>query len=473
MINLLYIILLTGFFLLVYISGKNNRKNLWCLCSGIFFTLGVVKEFFMFEFVPYLMEHTNLNIPLHTYQQIYSVMTWMLYVFAMSTAVIFMLNFSGLRERKPSLYRFAQLILLLCICVITYLYPPFTFRHHQISELSFWYILSSYNLLLGAVFICIAVQGVLNETNVRIRKQKFLMSVIIIPPITYWLITIFLIHPLRLSRYFHVWQFNIVIVLFCFSLYIYAAYKDGLMGLKLNIEQFPWDSDSETMNDSAQLTMHMLKNHLVKLRWCADNLSRYFPLDNDGAIPPEFEIIDHSLDSIQNYCEKTQRYTNSIALSESWTPVDELVADICSQNPYNNYTLHMGMSPVQLYCDPGLIKELLSNLVLNAADAILDTGKPGKITISDFYTSHGGYYCIQITDTGTGMEQEQLKRIFQPHYTTKNVNHHFGLGLPFCLKIMQKHSGKLDVQSIPGEGTTFLLYFPLKRVSVLENKNDL
>ena len=473
MINLLYIILLICFFLLIFIAGRNNRKNLWCVCSGMFFTLGVIKEFYISEFVPYLMEHTTLPISMAACQHIYSVMTWMLYVFAMSTAVVFAMNFSGLRENDHFLYRLIQFVLVVCILVITLLYPPGTFRHHQVTEQSFWYVLSTYNLILGAVFIFLTVRGVLNEANCRVRKQKFLISVIIIPPVAYWLVTIFLFHPLGLSRYFHMWQGNIVIVLVCLCLYVYAAYKEGLMGLKLNIEHFQWDSDAELKNDSAELTMHMLKNHMVKLRWCADNLRQYFPKDNHNEIPLEFEIIDRSLNGIQNYCERTRRYTQDIVLIESWAPVYSLLPDMCMEHTHAHYSLHTKVSPVKLYCDPDLIQELLTNLVLNASDAILDTGKQGDITITDSLRLRKGYYAIQVADTGTGMEESQLQRIFQPHYTTKNVDRHFGLGLSFCLKIMQKHSGILDVRSTPGQGTSFTLFFPAKRVSVLENKNDL
>ena len=77
MINLIYIIILAFFIFLVYISGKNNRTNLWCVCAGLLLSLGILKELFYYNIVPYLQAQDLISA--RAADDIYSVMTWMLY----------------------------------------------------------------------------------------------------------------------------------------------------------------------------------------------------------------------------------------------------------------------------------------------------------------------------------------------------------------------------------------------------------
>ncbi|MDB5783915.1 ATP-binding protein, partial [Caballeronia mineralivorans] len=70
---------------------------------------------------------------------------------------------------------------------------------------------------------------------------------------------------------------------------------------------------------------------------------------------------------------------------------------------------------------------------------------------------------IEISDTGCGIEKENLSRIFDPFYTTKPVGKGTGLGLSLSYGIIQKHDGTLEVESKVGKGTTFRLGLPIKR----------
>jgi CheY-like chemotaxis protein len=71
------------------------------------------------------------------------------------------------------------------------------------------------------------------------------------------------------------------------------------------------------------------------------------------------------------------------------------------------------------------------------------------------------YICISVTDTGEGMDKTTLLRIFDPFFTTKEFGKGTGLGLAVVHGVMQSHRGFVDVDSMPGYGTTFRLYFPI------------
>jgi CheY-like chemotaxis protein len=112
------------------------------------------------------------------------------------------------------------------------------------------------------------------------------------------------------------------------------------------------------------------------------------------------------------------------------------------------------------------IREAITNLVLNAVDA-MPSG--GKITIrTRVMRSEGeknGKYpvktAIDITDTGTGMDEETRKRCLEPFFSTKGKRG-TGLGLAMVYGVMERHSGSIEIQSEMGKGTTFRLVFPVR-----------
>jgi two-component system cell cycle sensor histidine kinase/response regulator CckA len=125
-----------------------------------------------------------------------------------------------------------------------------------------------------------------------------------------------------------------------------------------------------------------------------------------------------------------------------------------------------------ILADPEHLRRVVTNLVLNANDAM---SEGGRITISaevvQFdpvppYLSELGdlpYLLIKVADTGAGMDEATRLRVFEPFFTTKPLTDGAGLGLSEVLGLMRIHNGLIDVQSEPGHGTVVSLFFPLSR----------
>ena len=105
--------------------------------------------------------------------------------------------------------------------------------------------------------------------------------------------------------------------------------------------------------------------------------------------------------------------------------------------------------------DQDQLRQVFLNLINNAGDAIQG---PGKITISTNQDEET--VRVTITDTGKGMDSEQLKRIFDPFYTTKEVGKGTGLGLSVSIGIIESMGGTIEVQSLPGAGSAFTVVLP-------------
>jgi two-component system nitrogen regulation sensor histidine kinase NtrY len=103
--------------------------------------------------------------------------------------------------------------------------------------------------------------------------------------------------------------------------------------------------------------------------------------------------------------------------------------------------------------DPELLHRALSNLVLNAMDAMPNGGTLTLRTRRD-----DGKVAIEVCDTGSGLTREECERIFTPYYTSKQ--HGTGLGLAIVQSVVSDHGGRISVQSEPGKGTTFVIELP-------------
>ncbi|MGE5315863.1 MAG: two-component system sensor histidine kinase NtrB [Acidobacteriota bacterium] len=122
--------------------------------------------------------------------------------------------------------------------------------------------------------------------------------------------------------------------------------------------------------------------------------------------------------------------------------------------------------------DAGQIHQAVLNLAINAGDAMKNNG---TLTIrvwtvaKEAMRRHFGlsddrcYAAVSVADTGTGIDTEKLEKIFDPFFTTKEKGKGTGLGLSIVHGIVKSHHGFIDVDSVPGKGTTFTMYFPMVR----------
>jgi len=127
-------------------------------------------------------------------------------------------------------------------------------------------------------------------------------------------------------------------------------------------------------------------------------------------------------------------------------------------------------APCEVMADPGQVGQAVMNLVINARDAALPGGQISLETEiltppAGFFTerpglARGPVVAVRVRDNGRGMDAEATKRIFEPFYTTKDKSKGTGLGLSMVYGIMKQSGGDIEVESLPGAGSVFTLYFP-------------
>jgi PAS domain S-box-containing protein len=116
-----------------------------------------------------------------------------------------------------------------------------------------------------------------------------------------------------------------------------------------------------------------------------------------------------------------------------------------------------GAPELLIAADPGDLEQVLLNLASNARDAMPDGG---SLTLRT-EPFQGGLVALSVRDTGVGMGEDTKRRVFEPFFTTKEVGKGTGLGLSTVFAVVRRMGGSIDINSAPGQGTTFTLYLPV------------
>jgi signal transduction histidine kinase len=136
-------------------------------------------------------------------------------------------------------------------------------------------------------------------------------------------------------------------------------------------------------------------------------------------------------------------------------------------------TLHSQCAPKLpcIFADPTNMEQIILNLAVNARDAMPNGGQFTIKTFSESFqpadlprtnpdATPGQFVCLQVSDSGCGMDASTLGRIFEPFFTTKEVGKGTGMGLATVYGIVKQHEGWIEVQSELGKGTTFFIHLP-------------
>jgi signal transduction histidine kinase len=205
---------------------------------------------------------------------------------------------------------------------------------------------------------------------------------------------------------------------------------------------------------------HELNNYLNALTLHAQMLPKFIEQGDPDKVAKYASII-------AEYCSKLNRLTQGFLdfgrletqiREASLNDIIQKTLDfIAPQNAYDQIDFILKLDPQipVLQLDPEQIQQVIINLVSNAAEAM--DGK-GRITLITHYEPDTDWVELQVVDEGKGIAEKDLSQIFEPHFTTKERGHGFGLAI--CYRIIKEHRGKIKVKSREGEGTTFTILLP-------------
>ncbi|GIV18279.1 MAG: signal transduction histidine kinase [Armatimonadota bacterium] len=203
---------------------------------------------------------------------------------------------------------------------------------------------------------------------------------------------------------------------------------------------------------------HELRNPLSSIRASAQHLRSEYA--SDPNLCEFLDIIISEVDVMNTKTSEFLRFARPVEPVFEEVDLHELIHSTASfMKPYmGEQHIHIETdvpAPLLIQADPNQLKEALRNLIINAVQAMPEGG---TLHLSAF-PAPDDTVCITVKDTGEGIPPEHLERIFTPFYTTKAKG--TGLGLAIVQKIIESHSGRIEVQSEVGVGTAVRITLPV------------
>jgi len=209
-------------------------------------------------------------------------------------------------------------------------------------------------------------------------------------------------------------------------------------------------------------------------------------LDSGSPAHEYFKKIDEATNSGSNLTSQLLTFSRhekkdlvNIDICKATTEVLDLIRPLVGRDI--EIDLNTGSSPIIVKADKGNVEQLVTNLVLNAKDAMHGRGKVTidleKVSFSDESSvgvsngRAGDFVCLRVEDSGYGIAPADMRHIFEPFYSTKDRDKGVGLGLAVVYGIVKDHDGFIDLSSRPGD-TIFSIYLPLSEGPVAEEKKE-
>ena len=180
--------------------------------------------------------------------------------------------------------------------------------------------------------------------------------------------------------------------------------------------------------------------------------------------------------SLLAFSKKQVIYKRPIPLNDVIKRIEKLLLRLIGEDI--DLRVQLTETDITIMADEGQIEQVLLNLATNARDAMPRGGVLSLNTIlidlkDEFMQFHGygnpgTYALLSVTDTGEGMDESTIEKIFDPFFSTKEVGKGTGLGLSTVYGIIKQHEGFIDVNSKPGKGTTFNIYLPIIQTGIRE-----
>jgi signal transduction histidine kinase len=243
---------------------------------------------------------------------------------------------------------------------------------------------------------------------------------------------------------------------------VYKAFNRMTRGLKKREDDLLQSRHLASLGTLLAGVAHELNNPLSNIRSTCQIL-----MEDDGSLDEEFKRTSR-LTIIQEVDKAATIVRDLLELSRG----KESAKSLCSMKALVNRSLSLlhGKVPPEIelvvdvdenlsvFVDEQAMLQALVNVVSNAVDAIKDEGK----IVIEAQVVEEGMADLVISDSGEGISQEDLKRIFDPFFSTKDVGKGTGLGLFITHQLMKKNNGRIQAKSVPGEGTTLALSMPTK-----------
>ena len=224
----------------------------------------------------------------------------------------------------------------------------------------------------------------------------------------------------------------------------------------------------ETWREAAIKVAHEIKNPLMPIVMNAEIIERNLKnnmSDKDiEKIKNSTTIIIKNANSISNLIKSFSEFSFAIKISDKKESINEVILEVLDSFkniPNIKFKVYLTKHDYYLNMDRDKLIMSFRNLIKNSIEAMENNNIESIIYLSSYHEiiDYKEFFTVSITDTGIGIENNNIKRIFEPYFTSKSKG--TGIGLATTEKIIMEHKGYISVESIIGEGSTFFIRFEI------------
>lgn len=246
-----------------------------------------------------------------------------------------------------------------------------------------------------------------------------------------------------------------------------VAFNNMISNLKEKHDQVVALEKMAAWREIARILAHEIKNPLTPIQLTVQHMKDKYEGDDPeyGKLLDECsEIVSDEIESLRTLVREFSEFARMPKLSLSPGNLNDLVEEVRKLYPKDNISLELESSLPQLIFDLEKMRRVLINLIENGLDSIQEKGA-GTINIKTRLQNN--FALIHYSDTGNGIPDEIKEKIFEPYFSTKKSG--MGLGLAIVKRIIEEHGGRISVESVEGEGTTFNIELPINNEESLSH----
>lgn len=435
---LFYFLALFTAAIIVILNNRRNESNRWAaffLCSA---SIGGLSNLMMdskFTGAAELLQFLN-------------------YTFTPYGVIVFSVVYSGAIDAKRARSK-VKLLLALPVAIMA------GYEWLTADKQWFFTILLIWSAPYYLISCYLLVSSFWKERDARLKRSRFITVIIIVPTL---LAVLFFIYIAKvISPDFEFFNYISVFMIYSLAVALLCTFMYGVLGVKLRFEHDPLEGTMRAVSTGAALLNHTIKNELGKIAISTENLKRLYPDSNEQS-NLHIQIIANASNHMFEMMSRIHSQMKDIALKEEPVQLDRLIDQCLTQNEglLNRYVIAINviyeLRPI-LQCDATHVSEALGNVLMNACEAMPNGG-----VISIRLETHKKGIMLSIQDSGIGISEEKLGKIFDPFFSSGKGGKNFGLGLSYVYNVMQKSGAKVEIMSREGQGTKVAFIWPRKKL---------
>ncbi|CAH1212480.1 Adaptive-response sensory-kinase SasA [Paenibacillus plantiphilus] len=453
------------FAIILYVSQpKGNQANRWMIVFCLSASLGGLSESLISDIIPELEligagpRLSMLLFEAHIYSQFLAQVVSP-YAILMYAIVYSDIGRSPIRRRLP----FILAIPMIAMIVFTDFYPDITINFRVLLPWAAPYILAASWMMLRAWYC---------ENNRYRRKARQNILLVLVPV---WLgVLIFNYIARAIDPNSELFRLTPLFFGIAYLLFIGYIFLSGVFGIRIKVEkQQVLDKSIQIMSSGTAILNHTIKNEIEKIKFSFNLAKASLEKEDLEETKASISSVFSAIESIDNMVDRIRSRTEAMIPVETEVPLVplirqaiEAVRPLCS---FRGIEIRSQLiTECTVRCDGILLAEVIKNILNNAMEAI--AAPHGMIQVRLFPRKGG--VTIEITDNGCGIPREELSRIMEPFFSTKNNIKNHGLGLSFCYMVVRAHDGDMLVRSEVNKGTSVIVKLPKARIVTTANSHS-